>query len=187
MSVRTARRMVQVDATMVRDDMGEPIHSLAIIQEVTERKHAEEALRASEVRYRAAFESAATGMMLVSLDGHSLRVNRPLVAMLGYAEEELRTHPFEDFTHPDDLDANEDLLRQAKAGEIDGYQLEKRFIHKEGRLVWGLVSARLVRDDAGQPLYFVGQVQDITERKQAEEDLRAAKSDSARWPIQPQC
>ena len=87
--------------------------------------------------------SSRNGMMLVSLDGHSLRVNRPLVAMLGYTEEELRTNLFEDFTHPDDLDANEDLLRQAKAGEIDGYQLEKRFIHKEGRLVWGLVMRNL--------------------------------------------
>lgn len=166
---------VQVDATMLRDDMGKPIHSLAIIQDITERKRAEEALRASEVRYRAAFESAATGMMLVGLDGHSLRVNRPLVEMLGYSEEELRTHTFEDFTYPDDLDANVDLLRQAKAGEIDTYQLEKRFIHKEGRLVWGLVSAGLVRNDAGQPLYFVGQVQDITERKRAEEELRASE------------
>ncbi|HEU4782251.1 MAG TPA: PAS domain S-box protein [Ktedonobacterales bacterium] len=165
----------QVDATMLRDEKGKPLHSLTIIQDITERKQTEEALRLSEARYRTAFESAATGMMLVSLDGHSLRVNRPLIDMLGYSEEEFRTGKFEDFTYPDDLDSNMDLYQQALAGKIDSYQLEKRVIHKRGHVVWGLLSAGLVRDDAGNPLYFVGQIQDITERRRATEELKASE------------
>jgi PAS domain S-box-containing protein len=165
----------QVDATMLRGEKGEPLHSLTIIQDITERKQTEEALRLSEARYRTAFESAATGMMLVSLDGYSLSVNRPLMDMLGYSEEEFHTLKFEDFTYPDDLDSNMDLYQQALAGKIDSYQLEKRFIHKRGHVVWGLLSAGLVRDDAGNPLYFVGQIQDITGRRQATEELRASE------------
>jgi PAS domain S-box-containing protein len=166
---------VQADATILRDEKGEPLQILVIIQDITERRQAEEALRLSEARYRTAFESAATGMMLVSLDGRSLSVNRPLMEMLGYSEEEFHTLKFEDFTYPDDLDPNMDLYQQTLAGKIDSYQLEKRFIHKRGHVVWGLLSAGLVRDDAGKPLYFVGQIQDITERRRATEELRASE------------
>lgn len=166
---------VQADATLLRDEKGEPLQILVIIQDITDHKQAEEALRLSEARYRMAFESAATGMMLVSLDGYSLSVNRPLIDMLGYSEEELRTLKFEDFTYPDDLDSNTNLFQQALAGEIDSYQLEKRFLHKRGHVVWGLLSAGLVRDDAGSPLYFVGQIQDVTERRQVTDDLRASE------------
>ncbi len=166
---------VQADATLLRDEKGKPLQVLVIIQDITERRQAEEALRLSEARYRTAFESAATGMMLVSLDGYSLSVNRPLMDMLGYSEEEFRTLKFEDFTYPDDLDSNMDLYQQALAGKIDSYQMEKRFIHKHGHVVWGLLSAGLVRDDAGNPLYFVGQIQDITERRRATEELRASE------------
>ncbi len=167
---------VQADATMLRDEKGEPLQILVIIQDITERKQTEEALRLSEARYRMAFESAATGMMLVGPDGRSLSVNRPLMAMLGYSEEEFHTLKFEDFTYADDLDPNLDLFQQALAGKIDSYQMEKRFIHKQGHVVWGLLSAGLVRDDAGKPLYFVGQIQDITERRRATEELRASEA-----------
>lgn len=166
---------VQVDATILRDDKGKPLHSLTIIQDITERKQTEEALGLSEARYRTAFESAATGMMLVSLDGYSLSVNRPLMDMLGYSEEEFHTLKFEDFTYPDDLDSNMDLYQQALSGKIDSYQLEKRYMHKRGHVVWGLLSVGLVRDEAGNPLYFVGQIQDITERRRATEELRASE------------
>ncbi|HEY7340809.1 MAG TPA: PAS domain S-box protein [Ktedonobacterales bacterium] len=175
--IRADGRMiwVQADATLLRDAKGEPLQILVIIQDITDRKQAEEALRLSEARYRMAFESAATGMMLVGLDGRSLSVNRPLMAMLGNSEEEFHTLKFQDFTYADDLDPNMDLFQQALAGKIDSYQLEKRFIHKQGHVVWGLLSAGLVRDDAGNPLYFVGQIQDVTERRRATDELRASE------------
>ena len=113
---------------------------------------------------------------MVAPDGHPLEVNRPMVEMLGYTEEEVRIHVFSEFTFPLDVEPNLTLFRQALAGEIDRYHLEKRFIHKDGHLVWGHLSAGVVRDGGGQLLYLVGQVQDITKRKQAEEALRESEA-----------
>ncbi len=157
------------------DAHGHVVEIQSVGRDITERRWVELALRESEARFRAAFESAATGMMLMDSGGHSLRVNRPLVEMLGYTEEELRSRAFADVMHPDDLDSNLGLFRHALAGEIESYHLEKRFIHKQGYVVWGLVSAGVVRDAMGQLLYIVGQVQDITTRKQAEEALRESE------------
>jgi PAS domain S-box-containing protein len=159
----------------IYDAEGHLVEIQAVGRDITERKRAEEGLLESEARFRAAFESAATGMMLVDTTGHALQANRPLEEMLGYSEAELCTMTFADFTHPDDLEPNLTLLRQTLAGEIDSYQLEKRYVHKRGHVVWVLLSAGVVRDAAGQPLYLVGQVQDITERKRAEEALRESE------------
>jgi PAS domain S-box-containing protein len=158
--------------------IGMPLFFLAAL--IQERKQTEASLQASEARYRAAFESAVTGMMLVSTDGRSLHVNRPLVEMLGYTEEELRTQPFADFTYPDDLEPNLTLFRQAVAGEIDSYRLEKRFVSKQGRIVWGIVSAGVVKDAAGKPLYLVGQIENITERKLLEQEREEARAQAER-------
>ncbi len=140
----------------IRDAEGHLVEFQAIGRDITERKRAEEALRESEARFRAAFESAATGMMLVDTDGHPLQVNRPLAEMLGYTEEELHSQAFAEFTYPDDVGPNLLLFRRALAGEIDSYQLEKRFITKRGELVWGHLSAGVVRDAEGRPLYRGG-------------------------------
>ncbi|HEV2461656.1 MAG TPA: PAS domain S-box protein [Ktedonobacterales bacterium] len=155
-----------------------PLLILAAV--IEERQHALVALRASEARFRAAFASAATGMMLVSTDGHPLQVNHPLVAMLGYSEEEFRLRTFADFTHPDDQEPNLTLFRRAVAGELDSYQVDKRFVHKQGHVVWSRVSAGVVRDAAGQALYLVGQVEDITERKRLEQEREAARAEAER-------
>ncbi|HEU5437766.1 MAG TPA: PAS domain S-box protein [Ktedonobacterales bacterium] len=155
---------------------GQVIEVQAIGRDITERKRAEEALRASEERFRAAFESAAVGMMLVDSSGHAIRVNQPLTAMLGYSEEELRSLTFADITYSDDVDANLTLFRRALAGEIDSYQMEKRFIHRQGHLVWGLLSAGIVRDTAGEVIYLVGHLEDITSRKQLEREREEARA-----------
>ena len=158
--------------------IGVPLFFLAAL--IQERKQTEASLQASEARYRAAFESAVTGMMLVSTDGHSLHVNRPLVEMLGYTEEELRTRTFADFTYPEDLEPNLTLFRQAVAGEIDSYRLEKRFVDKQGRIVWAIVSAGVVKDAAGEPLYLVGQIENITERKLLEQEREESRTQAER-------
>jgi PAS domain S-box-containing protein len=110
-------------------------------------------------------------MMLVDLTGHILQVNQPIVEMLGYTEAELRTHTFMDLTYPDDLPANLEMLRRTLAGEIDNYQLEKRFRHKAGHLLWGRVSAGVVRDAEHKPHYLVGQLEDITDHKRLVQEL----------------
>jgi PAS domain S-box-containing protein len=162
---------LSVSAAPLRDPDGRLTGAVAVFRDQTERKQAQEALEASEALFRTAFESAAGGMMLVDPAGHILQVNRPLATMLGYSEEELCTRTFMDHTYPDDLEPNLTLLRRVVAGEIDTYQLEKRFLHKDGHLVWGRVSAGVVRDATGQPRCLVGQVEDISERKRLAQAL----------------
>ncbi len=137
-----------------------------------EDKTIEEALRESEERFRGAFEFAAIGMALVAPDGRWRKVNRSLCRITGYTEPELLGLTFQDITHPDDLEPDLALTRQVLAGEIPWYHLEKRYIHKDGHVVWILLSVSLVRDREGQPCYFVAQMQDISEQKAAAEALR---------------
>ena len=126
-------------------------------------------------RFRSAFEHAAIGMALVRPDGYLLRVNPSFCRMLGYSEEELMSTTWQAITHSDDLEATDENVRRVLAGETDSRQLEKRYFHKLGHEVWGLLSFSLVRDADGNPLYFISQIQDITERKRAEEALQKAR------------
>ncbi len=119
--------------------------------------------------FRSAFEHAATGMALVTVDGRFLRVNRSLCQIVGYSKEELQATDFQSLTHPDDLQADLDLAAQLFRGEIDHYHFEKRYFHKQGQVVWIQLSGSLVRDQGGQPCYAVAQIQDITSRKVAEQ------------------
>jgi PAS domain S-box-containing protein len=138
-----------------------------------ERKRAEEALRESEERFRSAFEDAAIGMALVGVDGGFLKVNRPLCEVLGYPEQQLLATNFQAITHPDDLETDLGYVRQTLAGEVSSYQMEERYLHKLGHVVWVLKSVSLLRGTKGSPLYFIAQLQDISARKRAEESLHA--------------
>ena len=122
-------------------------------------------LRESEARFRGAFETAAIGMALVSLEGHWLDVNASLCEIVGYEREELLATDFQTITHPEDLDTDLSLLHQLLDGEIPSYRMEKRYFHKTGRLVWVLLSVSLVRGLGGQPVHFVSQIEDITKNK----------------------
>lgn len=128
----------------------------------------------TEERFRRAFDDAATGMALVAPDGRFLRVNRVLGDLVGYSETELLASTFQAITHPADLGADVEHLQKALRGEINTYQMEKRYLHKNGQTVWVLLSVSLVRDAAGDPVHFVSQIQDITARKRGEEALRSA-------------
>jgi PAS domain S-box-containing protein len=100
--------------------------------------------------------------------------------MLGYTEEDLHALTFAEFTHPDDVEPNLTLFRQAMSGEIDRYELDKRYIHKQGHVVWGHVSTGVVRGPTGQALYVVGHIEDITERKRLEQEREAARAQAER-------
>jgi diguanylate cyclase (GGDEF)-like protein/PAS domain S-box-containing protein len=164
-------RWVESAGTYLLDD---PHVKGVVVQtrDITERKRTEEALREAEERFRRSFDDAAIGMALVGTDGRFLRTNRSLCDMLGYREVELLGKTFQDITHPDDLDADLDQRRRTLLGEVRTYQMEKRYFHKEGQVVWVLLSVSLVHDEEGEPLYFVSQVQDISERKVLEERLQ---------------
>jgi PAS domain S-box-containing protein len=149
--------------------------NLELEREITERKLVEKALLHSEERFRHAFDYAAIGMALVAVDGRWLQVNRSLCEIVGYSEQELLATNFQALTHPDDLDTDLDYVNQLLSGEIRHYQMEKRYLHKLGHSVSILLSGSLVRDAQGQPLYFIGEIQDITERKQAEAALRQSE------------
>ena len=125
----------------------------------------------SEQGFKSAFEYAAIGMALVGLDGSFVEVNDAVCQLLGYSREELLAKTFQDITYPDDLEVDLALVAQLVAGELRSYQLEKRYIDSRGELVSVLLSVSLVRDEAGKPLYFISQIQDISERKRAQEAL----------------
>jgi diguanylate cyclase (GGDEF)-like protein/PAS domain S-box-containing protein len=163
-------RWVESAGTYLLDD---PHVKGVVVQtrDITERKRTEEALREAEERFRRSFDDAAIGMALVAPDGRFLRTNRSLCEILGYREEELLGKTFQVLTHPDDLDADLDQVRRMLLGEVRTYQMEKRYFHKDGHVVWVLLSVSLVHDDEGDPLYFVSQIQDITEHKVLEERL----------------
>jgi diguanylate cyclase (GGDEF)-like protein/PAS domain S-box-containing protein len=120
----------------------------------------------------AAFESTPVGMAFLSLDREILRVNGAICAILGRTEEELRSRGLGALTHPDDRTLHADLHRQLLSGEIDRYQLDKRYIHSDGRTVWTTLHVGLVRDRDGQPVCLISQVHDITERVEATERVR---------------
>jgi diguanylate cyclase (GGDEF)-like protein/PAS domain S-box-containing protein len=157
-----------LSVSLVRDAEGEPLYFVSQIQDVTERKRAESALRESEQRFRGSFERAATGMALVGTDGRFLRVNRSLCEILGYPERELLGKTFQELTHPDDLEFDLEHLRRLLAGEVRTYQTEKRYLHQDGHVVWALLSVSVVHDEEDEPLYFVSQIQDVSERKKVE-------------------
>ena len=156
-----------LSVSAVRDEQQQVLYVAYQLQDITDRKQAEADLRESEQRFRSVFNTTAVGMGVTSLDGTLMQVNAALCQMLGYTEAELLTQTFHTITHPDDL--YQDVMQSSKvlAGELSAYHIEKRYLHKKGHIVWGLLCISLVYE-AQQPLYFVAQVQDITDRKQAE-------------------
>jgi PAS domain S-box-containing protein len=124
-------------------------------------------LRLSEERFSSAFEYAPIGMALVSIDGEWLKVNQALCALLGYTTAEFMGKTFQEMTYPDDLESDLDHVRDLLAGRMDSYHMEKRYFHKAGYLVWAKLGVSLVKDALGTPLYFISQIQDITDLKEA--------------------
>ncbi len=146
------------------------------LRDITEAKNAEKDLRNAEQRYRTVFENAAIGMNLTSTEGRYVQVNEPLAQMLGYSVEELLNMTIFDVTHPEDEEVSKACLERMVRGEIDSLQFEKRYVRKDGRIVWAdvLLAAARGFEDAG--IASIGAVTDITGRKQAEEALRSSES-----------
>ncbi|MBI5579870.1 MAG: PAS domain S-box protein [Deltaproteobacteria bacterium] len=139
---------------------------------IVQRTQAEEALRNSVARFRTAFENASVGMTLVSFDGIYLEVNEAMARIIGYSPADLIGKPVADFTHPDDLERRSGFLSDLISGRIASGEQERRFIHRNGSVVWTLIGASVQRDQDGKPMHFISLVQDITARKTADEDKR---------------
>jgi PAS domain S-box-containing protein len=173
--VRKDGQLIDVVMTIspINDESGRLVGTSAILRDITEQRRQASALLEAEERFRGAFENAPIGMALVGPDGRWLRVNRAVCEIVGYTEQEMLERSFQDITHPDDLDTDLERVRQMLAGEIRTYQMDKRYIHRDGRIVWITLSVSLVHDSAGEPLYFVSQIEDVTERKRSQVALEA--------------
>ncbi|MEG4807140.1 PAS domain S-box protein [Microcoleus sp. F8-D3] len=157
--------------TLQRDDLDRPIAILEISNDISDRKRSEIALTESAQRFRATFEQAAVGMVQKTVEGKFLLVNQKFCEILGYSRQELGEKRFQEITWPGDLASELELLRQLLAAEIENYSLEKRYIRKDGELVWANLTVSLLREQDGSQ-FLMGVVEDIRERKQAEESLR---------------
>jgi len=154
--------------------------------DITNLKHTEAALKDSEELFRRAFDDAPIGISLIAPDGKFLKANHYYCNLLGYTEEELLRMHFQDFTHPDDLEADLAGLAKMRQGEIQTFQMEKRYISKQGEIIPVFLNASLIRDDPGNPLYSVGHIQDIRDRLEVDrikDEFVSIVSHELRTPI----
>ena len=159
----------------IRDAESKSVRVIGSRVDITERKRAEEALQESQERFRGTFENAAVGIAHKDANGRFLRVNETYCAIVGYTREELLARTFHDITYPEDLAAELEPYTRLMRGELSSYSLEKRYVRKDGSLIWIDVTISLQRDAADRPAYAIAILQDISERKRLEEGLRRAK------------
>ena len=159
--------------TVYTDEAGRPVGMAGVSLDITERKEAEAALRESEERFRRVFEEGPLGVALVGKDYRFLKVNSALCRMVGYSESELTQMSFADITYPEDMVVNRGLAERMFRREIPSYWLQKRYVKKDGDIIWVNLTASVIRDAEGQPLYGLAMIVDITESKRAEEEALA--------------
>lgn len=154
-----------------KDARGRIVRLTGTVQDITERKRAEEERRLIDARMEHAFGSSPIGMALIDIEGRFLRVNPVLCTMFGYTEEDLLNHDWRRFAHPEDVNIDRPQIAQLLTGEIETYEVHKRYFHKNGTGIWLQVNVSLVRDAFGVPVNFVTQIQDITQRLISEAQL----------------
>ena len=163
------KRWFLITAVPVRGPDGAPQGVLGLSRDITDRKAAEQATRESEARFRATFEQAAVGIAHVSTDGRFVRFNQKLCDIVGYTRDELAALTFQDITHEQDLEADLAYVQRMLEGSIQTYSMEKRYLHKGGGVVWINLTVSLIKKPDGTPDWFVSVIEDISTRKNAEE------------------
>jgi PAS domain S-box-containing protein len=165
---------VEISSVIFEDGQGE-LRSITIFRDVREQVKAREELRASEAWLRRTFDQAPIGAAINSMDYRFLRVNQEFCRFTGYSEEELTSMGFAEITHPDDLAVGLSQIKRLEAGEIEHYEVDKRYIQKNGCVVWGHLSVRILKDAEGSPLCLLPMVVDISEQKRAEAEILEKK------------
>jgi len=161
--------------TPLFDEKGKLFGMAALAMDVSNQKVAEIALKESEAQFRTTFESAPIGMCLNSIEGNFYQTNQSFCKMMGYTQEELRKFNFMDITYPDDIEASKVFIENTLSKKSTSSFLEKRYIRKDGTVIWAITSASVLRDINDKPKFFVIQVLDITKLKQTEQRLKEAK------------
>ncbi len=147
---------------------------ICVCQDITEKLKIQEIIRHREAQFRAIFEQAAIGIARVALDGRFLQVNQSICQMLGYSEKEILAKTMSEITYLKDWQLDIDFLEKILNGEIETFSREKRYLHKDGSVLWGKITASVVRGSSKERDYFIAVLEDISDRKQAEEDIRNA-------------
>lgn len=175
------KRWVLISADPIVDDRGEISGFVHIVRDITERKHSENALRESEMRFRTIFDKNPIGVVTTAPDLSFIQANPAFCRMTGYTEEELRSLTFKDITHPEHVGKDVDHVKRLFSGELPVYRTEKRYIRKDKGVLWAQTTVTPVRDEKGQVVYVLAMIEDITERKKAElaiKDMSAMLSEA---------
>ena len=147
------------------------------IEDITSRKNLESQAQENANFFKNAFEYSPNAMAMISLKGKLLKVNRNLAQTIGYSQEELLDRNFQELTHPEDFDTDSELLNELVAHKRETYKIKKRYLHKNGNIIYGLLNVSLLRGSVGEPLYFVAQINDITESRTAKIALKKSLSE----------
>ena len=169
---KTPRLWSERDIALLQDLAASVVTEIELRTEISERRNAEHGRRESVEQFHSSFEESGIGMALLSTDGRWLRVNRAASDLLGRPPEDLIGLPLEGVMHPDDSGAGREAMRLLQAGECQTYTMEQRYVRPSGAVVWALVNVSLVPGPQGEPGHFIAGIQDITERKQEEIELR---------------
>jgi PAS domain S-box-containing protein len=170
------RKTILNSAVPMFDASGTFLGAIAVNEDITDLRRAEEEIRISHDFFEQTFEAAPVAKAIADPTGRYTKVNRAMCEFLGYSEHELLGMTFMDVTHPDDLTTNMMLRDDLFEGRLPSFQTEKRYLRKDGRVVWGLLAATTIHDRDGHPLYSIGQTLDIDRQKQAEQSLRESEA-----------
>ncbi|CAG1013998.1 partial Sensor histidine kinase LiaS, partial [Anaerolineales bacterium] len=160
----------------VRDEAGKVRYMIVIAEDIDQRKRAREELRESEARFRAMFDNAAIGIALIGLDRRPIAVNEALIQMTGYSREEGEKMSGADLTYPPDAEIGAEERQAVLDNKLDVFQVEKRYVHKDGHIFWVRITSSVVRDADGKPKYIVAMTENIDEQKRKSEELRESEA-----------
>jgi len=166
---------VLIDVSIVRDEAGKMLYRVVNVQDISEIRHAQDEMRIAKEFFQHTFDAAPVGIAIVDVDGRFTQVNPAMREFIGYSEAELLVMNFVDITHPEDVEPSSQLLQSLLDGQCRSFQMEKRYVHKDGREVWGLVVVSLNLDREGRPLHLIAQLLDIDRLKRADEALRISE------------
>ena len=168
----------QVNGFPLKNSNGQVINAVFFVKTSRKKCKGRHFWRRAKERFRATFEQAAVGIAHVSPEGSFLRINQKFCDIVGYTQKEMLEVTFQDITHPDDLEADLEKVNKLLEGELETYSMEKRYFHKNGSIIWVNLTVSLLRTSAGKPDYFISVIEEITDKKATESQLRKVKKSS---------